>query len=412
VTWYCSILLASLHEHDGVRYVRYRDLARSIAGPWGAYSVVFFQQVASLGNNITLGIVAGISMKALNLSFSPDSTITLQEFIIIFGCIQLVLSQFPTIHHLRMLNAACTFCTAMFAVTATALSIYNGKNPLPDAPPVDYSVIGTPAGKVFGIFSALGTIAFAFGDTILPEIQATLGEPVRGNMYKGIHLCYSIISSTYIMVTVSGYWAYGNAGECGWCGSACPHACTPAPASDLCVLPRAPPAVTPYLVSSFAAPVWAIRAANFFALLQIIGCYQIYCRPTYEVLEIWAIDTTKGELAARNLVGRFVVTTAYCALLTLIGCLFPFFGELLPCLCCACWLHPTICSHTCSCFTRRRLPGAVRRHRLHSSRLRHARAAVEHGAQAQGPHLGLELAHHHLLLACGHPGRDWRGALR
>ena len=32
-------------------------------------------------------------MKALNQSFDPTSTITLQQFIVIFGCIQLVLSQ-------------------------------------------------------------------------------------------------------------------------------------------------------------------------------------------------------------------------------------------------------------------------------------------------------------------------------
>ena len=30
---------------------------------------------------------------------------------------------------------------------------------------------GTPAYKIFGIFYSLGTIAFSFGDTILPEIQ-------------------------------------------------------------------------------------------------------------------------------------------------------------------------------------------------------------------------------------------------
>ena len=36
---------------------------------------------------------AGTSMKALNQSFNPGSDITLQEWIIIFGAIQLVLSQ-------------------------------------------------------------------------------------------------------------------------------------------------------------------------------------------------------------------------------------------------------------------------------------------------------------------------------
>jgi len=30
------------------------------------------------------------------------------------------------------------------------------------------------------------------------------------------------------------------------------------------------------LVCSFTEPTWAVRMANFFALLQIVGCYQIY----------------------------------------------------------------------------------------------------------------------------------------
>jgi hypothetical protein len=33
------------------------------------------------------------SLQALNQSFDPGSSITLQQFIIVFGCIQLVLSQ-------------------------------------------------------------------------------------------------------------------------------------------------------------------------------------------------------------------------------------------------------------------------------------------------------------------------------
>ena len=56
------------------------------------------------------------------------------------------------------------------------------------------------------MFSALGTLAFGFGDTLLPEIQATLGEPVKRGMYKAVSLCYAVISSTYLMTTIAGYW--------------------------------------------------------------------------------------------------------------------------------------------------------------------------------------------------------------
>ena len=33
--------------------------------------------------------------------------------------------------------------------------------------------------------------------------------------------------------------------------------------------------VAPYLPASFVGPTWAVRMSNFFALLQIIGCYQV-----------------------------------------------------------------------------------------------------------------------------------------
>ena len=46
-------------------------------------------------------------------------------------------------------------------------------------------------------------------------------------------------------------------------------------------------------------------------------------------MEIWAMDTEKGEMSVRNIIGRFFVTLTYSALVTLIGCLFPFFGDFL-----------------------------------------------------------------------------------
>ncbi|PRW20662.1 GABA transporter 1-like [Chlorella sorokiniana] len=297
-TWYASVLLASLHEWNGVRYLRYSDLAASISGPWAGRAVIFFQQIASLGNNVTLGIVAGISMKALNRSFDPDSTMTLQQWIVIFGCIQLVLCQFPSIHDLRVLNLACTICTCGFAATATALSIYSGCNRPAGDPPVSYDVVGSTSGIVFGVFSSLGTVAFAFGDTVLPEIQATLKAPVKRNMHRAVAMCYSIISASYLIVTITGYWAFGNA-------------------------------VKPYLPASFGGPTWANRLVEFFALIQIAGCYQIYVRPTLEAVELKTMDTTQPLTSRRNLLTRFVISTIYVAVVTLIGCALPFFGDFL-----------------------------------------------------------------------------------
>lgn len=40
-----------------------------------------------------------------------------------------------------------------------------------DADGSSYDIVGSPSDKTFGIFAALGTIAFSFGDAMLPEIQ-------------------------------------------------------------------------------------------------------------------------------------------------------------------------------------------------------------------------------------------------
>lgn len=35
-------------------------------------------------------------------------------------------------------------------------------------------MLGSPTYITFGVFAALGTIAFGFGDTVLPEVQVWL----------------------------------------------------------------------------------------------------------------------------------------------------------------------------------------------------------------------------------------------
>lgn len=41
-------------------------------------------------------------------------------------------------------------------------------------------------------------------------LQATLSPPVTGKMFKGLLVCYSVVTSTFFSVASSGYWAYGN----------------------------------------------------------------------------------------------------------------------------------------------------------------------------------------------------------
>ena len=41
-------------------------------------------------------------------------------------------------------------------------------------------------------------------------MQATLAPPATGKMFKGLCMCYGVMSVTSYSVAVTGYWAFGN----------------------------------------------------------------------------------------------------------------------------------------------------------------------------------------------------------
>lgn len=76
------------------------------------------------------------------------------------------------------------------------------------------------------------------------DLQATLREPAKTNMYKGASLAYGVIAVSYWVVAFLGYAVFGNG-------------------------------VNAYLVNSFTGPTWAITLANIFAIIQVLGCFQV-----------------------------------------------------------------------------------------------------------------------------------------
>ncbi|XP_039020937.1 GABA transporter 1-like isoform X2 [Hibiscus syriacus] len=292
-TWYSSLLISTLWRWNGKKHVTYRLLANSIFGQLHS----FCTQVASIGNNIAIQIAAGSSLKAVYKHYHKHGTLTLQHFIIFFGVFELFLSQLPDIHSLRWVNGLCTFSTIGFAGTTIGVTIYNGKKI--DRESISYSLQGSSSAKRFAAFNALGTIAFSFGDAMLPEIQNTVREPAVKNMYKGVSAAYSVIVSTYWLLACIGYWAFGSQ-------------------------------VQPYIVASLTVPKWTIVMANIFAVIQISGCYQIYCRPTYAYLEERSVssDTTNSSASVfRNRLVRLTFTSIYIVVVTLVASAMPFFVD-------------------------------------------------------------------------------------
>ncbi|KAL6214613.1 hypothetical protein ACLB2K_014045 [Fragaria x ananassa] len=185
-TWYSSLLIASLWKWDGKKHAVYKY-------------------------------------------YHKDGDLTLQHFVMFFGIFELFLSQLPDIHSLRWVNALCTFSTIGFAATTIGVIIYNGKKI--DRNSISYSLDGSSSSKIFRAFNALGAIAFSFGDAMLPEIQNTVREPAKKNVYKGVSAAYGIIVLSYWQLAFTGYWAFGSQ-------------------------------VEPYILSSLTLPQWQWRSHN------------------------------------------------------------------------------------------------------------------------------------------------------
>ncbi|KAB5541724.1 hypothetical protein DKX38_014698 [Salix brachista] len=304
VTFYSYNLLSLVLEHHaqkGNRQLRFRDMANQILGPkWGKYFVGPIQFMVCYGAVVACTLLGGQCMKAIYLMSKPDGPMKLYEFIIIFGCLMLTLAQIPSFHSLRHINMVSLVLTLAYSACATGGSIHIGTS---SKEPKDYSINGDTQDRLFGMFNAIAIIATSYGNGIIPEIQATVAPPVKGKMFKGLCICYTVLSFTFFSVSISGYWAFGKNSE-------------------------------PLVISNFLSdgktfvPEWFVLMVNIFIILQLSAVAVVYLQPTNEVLENTFSDPERKEFSARNVIPRAVSRSLSVIIATIIAAMLPFFGDI------------------------------------------------------------------------------------
>ncbi|KAK9123986.1 hypothetical protein Sjap_013588 [Stephania japonica] len=310
VTFYSYNLLSLVLEHHaqlGKRQLRFRDMAHQILGPaWSRYFVGPIQFLVCYGAVIGCTLLGGQCMKFLVLQtiyLLSNSTgdMKLYQFVIIFGGLLLILAQLPSFHSLRHINLVSLVLCLAYSLCATAGSIYLGNSS--KGPPKDYSVTGNTTHRVFGVFNAIAIIATTFGNGIIPEIQATVAAPVKGKMFKGLCVCYTVVCATFFSVAISGYWAFGN---------------------------KAGSTVLSNFMNNGKSlvPKWFLLTANVFTLLQLSAVSVVYLQPTNEVLERAFADPKTDQFSARNVVPRLVFRSISVVIATTISAMLPFFGDI------------------------------------------------------------------------------------
>ncbi|KAF7805673.1 GABA transporter 1-like [Senna tora] len=305
VTFYSYNLISLVLEHHAQqarRQLRFRDMARDILGPrWGRYFVGPIQFAVCYGAVVACTLLGGQCMKAIYLVSTPNGSMKLYEFVIIFGCLMLILAQIPSFHSLRHINLLSLVLCLAYSACATAASIYIGNSS--KGPKKDYSLHGDAENRVFGIFNAIAIIATTYGNGIIPEIQATLAPPVKGKMFKGLCVCYTVLTVTFFTVAISGYWAFGNQ------------------AAGL-VLTNFVDDGKPLV------PKWFIYMINNFTIAQLSAVGVVYLQPTNEVLEQAFGDPKSPEFSIRNVIPRVISRSLAMSVATVIAAMLPFFGDI------------------------------------------------------------------------------------
>ncbi|XP_040988313.1 probable amino acid permease 7 isoform X1 [Juglans microcarpa x Juglans regia] len=281
-------------------------------------------QESLYGNGIAYTVTAASSIRAIQKSncyhkegHQAACTYGDNFYMLLFGLIQIVMSQIPDFHNMKWLSVVAAIMSFSYSFIGFALGlakvIGNGK--------IMGSITGVPAAnvadKLWLAFQALGDIAFAYPYSIIViEIQDTLKSPPPENqtMKKASMTAIFVTTFFYLCCGCFGYAAFGN----------------DTPGNLLTGF-------------GFYEPYWLIDFANACIVLHLVGGYQIYCQPVFAFVERWLTKKYPNSSFVNNfytfklplLPGfqwnllRLCFRTAYVISTTALAMLFPYFNQVL-----------------------------------------------------------------------------------
>ncbi|KAF3448680.1 hypothetical protein FNV43_RR09393 [Rhamnella rubrinervis] len=306
VTFYSYHLMSMVLDHcekAGRRHIRFRELAADVLGSgWMFYFVIFIQTAINTGVGIGAILFAGQCLQIMYSDLYPNGSLKLYDFIAMVTMVMIILSQLPSFHSLRHINLVSLFLSLGYSFLVVGACIHAGISK--KGPPRDYSLETSKSSRVFSAFTSISILAAIFGNGILPEIQATLAPPATGKMFKGLVMCYAVISITFYSTAVSGYWVFGNK-------------------SNSNILKSLMPDEGPAL-----APTWVLGLAVIFVLLQLFAIGLVYSQVAYEIMEKQSADVKQGMFSKRNLIPRIILRTLYMIFCGFLAAMLPFFGDI------------------------------------------------------------------------------------
>ncbi|PNT63501.1 hypothetical protein BRADI_4g16720v3 [Brachypodium distachyon] len=268
----------------------------------GLWIVVPQQLIVEVGVCIVYMVTGGKSLKKFHDVVAPADAAPIRTsyFIVIFGSAHLLLSQLPNFNSITVVSLAAAVMSLSYSTIAWVASLEHRRHG-GSSHVVDYSMTAsTSAGRTFNFLSALGDVAFAYaGHNVVLEIQATIpstpGKPSKKPMWLGVMVAYLVVAVCYLPVAFVGYYVFGNA-------------------------------VDDNILITLEKPRWLIAAANMFVVVHVIGSYQIYAMPVFDMLETFLVKKLRFHPGWPL---RLIARSLYVVFTMIVGIAIPFFGGLL-----------------------------------------------------------------------------------
>lgn len=254
ISLWSSIMLAGMYRIGRIEFARYSHLVDHVLGRKGSIALATFQMLFLVLTCIAYSITGAAAMQTIARYFGSEPNKEWQ-LVLLMGAIELFFSQLPSLEDIWWVSALGTASSLLYVFIALILGlIYSGNH---------LGSVGGRAGsstsqKIFGVFSSLGNIAFAFGFAqVLLEIQDTLRQPpdAQKTMKKASIIAVTGAFGFYFATSVACYSALGNsvAGE---------------------------------VLDGFEqAPNWVLVVANFAIVIHMIMAWQVWAQPVFSSVE-------------------------------------------------------------------------------------------------------------------------------
>ncbi|MBA0861188.1 hypothetical protein Goshw_025455 [Gossypium schwendimanii] len=286
ITFYTLWQMVEMHEMvPGKRFDRYHELGQYAFGEkLGLWVVVPLQLMCEVGVDIVYVVTGGTSMKKIyNVLYPDGKEIRSTWFYVAFGALHFFLSHLPSFNSITAISFFAALMSLSYSTIAWVASVRKGVQPTVSYGPRS----ATPKAQVFDFFSGLGDVAFAFaGHNVVLEIQATIpstpGKPSKGPMWKGVVIAYLVVAACYFPVAFCGYLVFGNQ-------------------------------VEDNVLVSLEKPAYLIVAANAFVLVHVIGSYQVFAMPVFDMMESFLVKQMhfKPSLMLRTITRTSYVCNIY-----------------------------------------------------------------------------------------------------